>query len=230
MERVEGTSLDRLEPRPVGWREVVRLFVQAGRGLAAAHDKALVHRDVKPHNLLVGRDGRASPTSGSSGSPQVQQSSPRGAAASRRAAPCPGPRRSTTPLAARPLSQCGMRKAAAGRDAHGAGALARQLTHAAARLGTPRDMAPEQRLRRPATALSDQFSFWEGLQRRDRVVQARGRSRAQDLRADSENRIIGLQGTAACLVELGRAADASPLFEQMLEIAANNEMQPYKSP
>jgi hypothetical protein len=45
------------EPRPL--RERVRVFIEAGRGLAAAHAVRLVHRDFKPDNVLLARDGRA---------------------------------------------------------------------------------------------------------------------------------------------------------------------------
>ncbi len=59
MEFVEGITLRRwLAVEPRSWREVAAVLIEAGRGLAAAHAVGLLHRDFKPENLLIGRDGR----------------------------------------------------------------------------------------------------------------------------------------------------------------------------
>jgi eukaryotic-like serine/threonine-protein kinase len=59
MEYVDGETLSELVAHrgPLPWAEAVSLGIQAARALAAAHEAGLVHRDVKPHNFLLRRDG-----------------------------------------------------------------------------------------------------------------------------------------------------------------------------
>jgi predicted Ser/Thr protein kinase len=58
MELVEGVTLRNKLDRTTPWRTVVSCYLQAARGLAAAHAAGLVHRDFKPDNVLFGNDGR----------------------------------------------------------------------------------------------------------------------------------------------------------------------------
>ncbi|MEM7155476.1 MAG: serine/threonine-protein kinase [Myxococcota bacterium] len=63
MEFVDGTDLDGwLRARTRTVPEIVKVFAQAGRGLAAAHAAGMVHRDFKPANVLIDRKGRAKVT------------------------------------------------------------------------------------------------------------------------------------------------------------------------
>jgi serine/threonine protein kinase len=58
MDIVHGGTLREYMQGWHDWREVVRLFIQAARGLAGVHAAGLAHGDVKPPNVLVGFDGR----------------------------------------------------------------------------------------------------------------------------------------------------------------------------
>lgn len=142
MELVRGRTLyEWLATRPP-WREVVAMFVAAGRGLAAAHAAGVLHRDFKPTNVLVGDDGRLRVTDFGLARTLERGEDPSGS-----------------------LAHAGL----AARDEASApcGVHDDELTQRGALLGTPAYMAPEQHEGRPASVATDQFAFcvslWEGL-------------------------------------------------------------------
>lgn len=60
MEYLEGISLQELVDRdgPLAWRQACHFIRQAAFALDHVHGKKVVHRDLKPNNLIVCRDGR----------------------------------------------------------------------------------------------------------------------------------------------------------------------------
>lgn len=59
MERISGKSLREWLATPRTTAEILEVFIAAGRGLIAAHNAGMVHRDFKPDNVLVDAEGRA---------------------------------------------------------------------------------------------------------------------------------------------------------------------------
>jgi tRNA A-37 threonylcarbamoyl transferase component Bud32 len=63
-EFIDGENLKELVVRKgrLGLRDALEIALEVARGLAFAHDHGLVHRDVKPQNVLLNGDGRAKVT------------------------------------------------------------------------------------------------------------------------------------------------------------------------
>ena len=59
MELIDGVSLRQWADQTRTRDEILAVLLGAANGIAAAHDAGLVHRDVKPENVLITRDGRA---------------------------------------------------------------------------------------------------------------------------------------------------------------------------
>ena len=58
MEFIAGATLREWLTTPRRWEEVLRVYGEAGQGLAAAHAAGLMHRDFKPENAMLAADGR----------------------------------------------------------------------------------------------------------------------------------------------------------------------------
>jgi len=143
MEYIDGQDLRRwLEAGRRPWPVVLSTICAAGRGLAAAHAIGLVHRDVKPDNILVGADGRA------------------------RIADF-GLVRSVEDDPTKDITATDHLIESVKRETGSGSRSARHLTQEGRSIGTPAYMAPEQHHGLRVDARSDQFSFcvtlYEGL-------------------------------------------------------------------
>ena len=60
MELIDGITLKQYMQKkgePLNWRESLHFITQIMRGLSHAHSRGIIHRDIKPHNIMVLRDG-----------------------------------------------------------------------------------------------------------------------------------------------------------------------------
>jgi eukaryotic-like serine/threonine-protein kinase len=58
MELIDGLTIDQwLRAERRTWQEILDVFIAAGRGLAAAHAAGVVHRDFKPQNVMIAKNG-----------------------------------------------------------------------------------------------------------------------------------------------------------------------------
>jgi tetratricopeptide (TPR) repeat protein len=138
MEFVEGRTLSAwTKDAPRRWQDVLGVMLAAGRGVAAAHAVGLVHRDLKPDNIMVDEAGRVRVMDFGLTRPQGDLALGREAAT-----------REPQLISGREL-------------------LTTPLTQYGSLVGTPSHMAPEQFAGEEVGAASDQFAFcvtmWELL-------------------------------------------------------------------
>lgn len=150
-ELVDGQTMHAwLGQRRRNWREVLEVMIPAGRGLAAAHRAGLVHRDFKPDNVIIGRDGRIlvldfGLVSGEGHSEEGEVTAPQ-----------PLPSDAALPgSVTREMATQGRRLTTTTQTS--------ELTRVGAIMGTPSYMAPEQHMGRATGPKADQFGFCVSL-------------------------------------------------------------------
>ena len=64
MEYIEGITLKTYIEKKgqLNYKEVISIAIQVGRGIEAAHNKGIIHRDIKPQNIIISKEGKVKVT------------------------------------------------------------------------------------------------------------------------------------------------------------------------
>jgi eukaryotic-like serine/threonine-protein kinase len=218
MEFIEGHTLRFwLQVQARTWHQILDAFLAAGHGLAAAHDKALVHRDFKPDNVMVTAPG---------GQVRVMDFGLARMALEDPAQDLPEPDFDSTMELSSGLSL----PVPHGSTASPTTIFRDKITATGAVLGTPAYMSPEQFRSLPADARSDQFSFCVALYE---ALFGQRPFMGRSLQELADNVVAGrlaerraAHGVPAWLLEvLGRGLEADPAkrFPSMNELLTELE-------
>lgn len=201
MELVDGSTLSAWLKQRHSAAEVLRVFLEAGEGLCAAHAAGLVHRDFKPQNVLMGADGRvrvtdfglARSTYDGDGAKPLRLSNL--------------PHESETVVTPLPLT------------------LGTPFTATGLVAGTPGYMAPEVLKGKEATLASDQFSFcaalFEGLYGKLPFTHQQLMA-ARPVQAQVP-RVAEVPEAVRKVLEKGLAADPADRFSSLRELLSSLE-------
>lgn len=171
MEYASGQDLLKWIERPRAWQDVVDVFLQAGRGLAEAHAKGIVHRDFTPRNVRI-LDPQDPPAAAPSLA-LAEQLLPTQPDTQRGGSESEALRSEVGAASPVPASVSVVRPArrqvrvidfgVAGEGDMGltddASSVLPVMAATRGKIGTPGYMSPEQLHREAASTLSDQFSF-----------------------------------------------------------------------
>ncbi len=208
MELVEGETLRALQrDGELSRQRYLELYAEAGRGLSAAHEQGVTHRDFKPDNVFVGEDGRA--RVGDFGLAYLLEE-----------------------IGASPGEQVAPEEAGAQTQSDGdgdgdgdgdRGDKGERLTREGELLGTMGYMAPEQLRGEAADSRADQYAFcvalWEALAGRrpfeGRTKQALLRASTQPPRGGE-----GIDRRLRRVLRIGLAAEPDQRHESLATIVA----------